>query len=69
MAASSVTGRGPGESHGLQKRENHCGCACGGPVEETTSTPPAKIGCVTKHVSNNRAKYSSNGGNTSIKVC
>jgi len=69
MAASSVTGRGPGDSNGLQKKENHCGCACGGTPTETTSNPPLKRGCVTNYVSRKNAQYTSNGGHSSIKVC
>lgn len=69
MAASSVTGKGLGESKGLQKDENHCGCACGGKPTETVSNPPLKRGCVTNYVSKKGTSYSSGSGGTSIKVC
>lgn len=52
MAASSVTGTGPGESHGLQKPENHCGCGCGGSKQETPKPPQRRIGCFSRHVVN-----------------
>lgn len=50
MAASSVTGTGPGESHGLQKPENHCGCGCGGAKDETPKAPARRFGCVRRNV-------------------
>lgn len=69
MAASSVTGRGPGDSHGLQKKENHCGCPCGGSPTEVVSNPPLKRGCVTNYVAKKNTRYTSNGGYSSVKVC
>ena len=70
MTASSVTGVGPGDSHGLQKKENHCGCpCCGGTPTETVSNPPVKRGCVTNYSVGRSARYASGGKASSIKVC
>lgn len=49
MAASSVTGRGPGDSGGLQKPENHCGCGCGEKQADPKKPPRRRLGCVTRH--------------------
>lgn len=49
MAASSVTGTGPGESHGLQKPENHCGCGCGGKPDDTKKPARRRLGCVRRY--------------------
>ena len=69
MAASSVTGVGPGMSNGLQKSENHCGCNCGGTPTELEATPVVKRGCVTNYVAKKATSYVSSGSSTSIKVC
>lgn len=54
MVASSVTGKGQGDSKGLQKPENHCSCgACADKVEsQNTSTPPIHKGCIVRHSTN-----------------
>ena len=49
MAASSVTGTGPGESMGLQKPQLHSGCGCCGSSGD--APPPARkrrVGCVVR---------------------
>lgn len=50
MVASSVTGVGPGDSHGMQKPELHTGC-CGGSsgAQNANSSPPRKRGCHIKY--------------------
>jgi len=69
MAATSVTGRGPGMSNGSWKPKNQCG-GCGGCGEDTPSTPstPPKRGCVT-NVTTGGSKSYQTGGSTSVKVC
>jgi len=49
MAASSVTGTGPGESFGLRKPNNQCTCGCCADPS-TSKTPPKKIGCKSIYV-------------------
>jgi hypothetical protein len=67
MGATSVTGKGQGDSNGKQKPDNHCGCGCPGPEEEERER--VKLGCVTKITVNNRASYTASNGKASIKVC
>lgn len=72
MAASSVTGTGPGESHGLQKPENHCGCGCGGGGEKSPAVSPSKTrsGCRRSYsVGSANVRYSSGSGATANKSC
>jgi hypothetical protein len=70
MAASSVTGTGPGESHGLQKPENHCGCGCGGKPEEAKRPARRRLGCVRRHSSPSHAvKHISSGGHGGHTSC
>lgn len=66
MGATSATGTGPGESHGVQKPENHCGCGCGKPEEEKAKKK--KIGCLTRVKTCNTANVKV-GSSSSIKVC
>lgn len=69
MAASTVTGRGLGDSHGLPKPENHCGgCGCG-KVDETPITPPPKVPCHTKLVNNQKLKHVSVLNNSRVRTC
>lgn len=71
MAASSVTGTGPGESHGLQKPENHCGCGCGGGEKSPAVVPSKKrSGCNRRYsIGSTNVRYSSGSGSSSIKSC
>ena len=70
MAASSVTGTGPGESHGLQKPELHSGCGCCGPASETPATNKRKTHCVKRHSSASKAVgYSSRSGSLRLGSC
>jgi hypothetical protein len=68
MGSTSVTGVGMGDSGGRQKSGNHCSCKCSGNAEETTPTPPAKRGCVTRHVVGGRKTYKT-GQSSRIRVC
>jgi hypothetical protein len=68
MGATSTTGTGPGESHGVPKPENSTGCGGAGP-DEPEPTPEVKRGCVVKHKSGNVASASAGSGGTGVKVC
>lgn len=68
MGASSVTGvSGAGDSEGLYKAANTCGCGCSRESEEPVE--PVRLGCYVKHVAGNQAKYIAGGGATKITVC
>jgi|694.fasta_scaffold22242_2 hypothetical protein len=62
MVASSVTGVGPGESHGKYKPENNCGCGCSS-ANSNVNVTSSKI--------NNCYNNKINIGNCtkSIKIC
>ena len=47
MGATSITGKGPGESFGLHKPENSNGC-CGGKAPESVARTPLKRVCSAK---------------------
>lgn len=50
MAASSVTGVGPGDSNGKQKPELHSGCGCCSNSQSNNSqTKQVKKGCYKNH--------------------
>lgn len=68
MAATSVTGTGPGESFGKQKPENNAGCCPGCKEEEPKKKKVIKNGC---YVSHKTRGYSSLrvGQSKSIRVC
>jgi hypothetical protein len=69
MGATSVTGTGPGDSHGLYKPELQCGgCGCGFTEEEEESII-VKRGCVTTAIANGNATYVGSGSVSSIQVC
>jgi hypothetical protein len=58
MAASSVTGTGPGESNGKQKPHLHSGCGCCGPAQEQASpVPVVRKGCRVRYSSGYGGKY------------
>ena len=67
MGATSVTGVGPGESHGEYKPENTTGCCNAKPDETTPSTPP-KFQCSTKVKTGGTVKYKT-GSSAKIKTC
>ena len=69
MAATSVTGKGPGSSFGKYRPINNCGgchCGCGNKVEPI-ETP--RIGCYTRDKVGRRVFYTSPVAPTDIKVC
>jgi len=69
MGATSVTGVGQGDSHGLFKPELHCGgCGCGSFTEDEEQVIIKTRGCVTSNRQSNTAAHRA-GGLTSIKVC
>lgn len=67
MGATSVTGKGHGDSHGLAKPENNTGC-CGAKPSEETPIEQEKQSCYTKLRISSKASYKV-GSNTRIKVC
>lgn len=70
MAASSVTGTGPGESNGLQKPENHCGCGCGGKPDEIKKPVRRRLGCVRRaSMASPVVRHSSSGGSSRHTSC
>jgi hypothetical protein len=70
MAASSVTGTGPGDSRGLQKPENHCGCGCGGKPDEAKKPARRRLGCVRRHSSSSPVvRHNSSGGSSGHTSC
>lgn len=70
MTASSVTGTGPGESHGLQKPELHSGCGCCSSKQPVQPKPPRKRGCFSAYKANcGSITYRSNNGKLGSKSC
>ena len=68
MGATSVTGKGQGDSHGEYKPELQCGgCGCGFTDEEEVRTV-VRQGCVTRVRQSNTAAHTS-GGSAKIQVC
>lgn len=68
MGATSVTGKGLGESHGLHKPENGGGCC---PKATPTETPvvPVKQGCYTLVKTGGITKYRVGNSSSKNKVC
>jgi hypothetical protein len=58
MAASSVTGVGPGDSNGKQKPNLHSGCGCSGPVSPRPPVVVRKNGCYARYSSCSVARTS-----------
>lgn len=70
MAASSVTGTGPGESNGLYKPQNNGSCGCTSPATEIPKKPVKKFGCFRRHLSDSASVgYNSHSGGVSEKSC
>lgn len=70
MSASSVTGRGLGDSHGKYKSDNQCGgCNCGCKDCEKPSVEIPKETCYTKLSVGTNVASVFTGKNSSIKVC
>lgn len=72
MVAFSVTGRGQGDSKGLQKPENHCSCgACAEKVEsQNSSMPPIRKGCIVRHSTTSASvRVNVSGSMPSSKSC
>ncbi len=68
MGATSVTGTGPGDSHGLRKPENSS-CHCGGCVTtEETASPSPKKGCRVSYKSCSKLSKKV-GSSTKIRTC
>ena len=51
MAASSVTGVGPGDSNGKKKPNLHSGCGCSGPIDPQAPVVVRKNGCYARYSS------------------
>ena len=68
MGASSVTGTGQGDSHGVYKPEHNNGCGCKKEDPSPKPLPGMPIGCFVKTNSSNTIKIRT-GGSISIKVC
>lgn len=70
MAASSVTGTGPGESHGLYKIKNNGSCGCASFPSETKRPEVRKLGCFKKYVSGGGfIRYNGGSSGLSEKSC
>lgn len=70
MAASSVTGTGPGESFGLYKPQNNGSCGCTSPAVEEPKKISKKVGCFRRYVSEpSSPRYNSNSGGTVDRSC
>lgn len=70
MAATSITGRGLGDSGGEYKPELQSCSACGcGPAEESEPTPRVKRGCVTRIKSSNKVSYGSSSRKSNFSGC
>lgn len=70
MAASSVTGTGPGESGGLQKPHLHSGCGCCSQASSSSSQARRKTGCVVRtKVQSPIARGSFSGGSIRSGSC
>jgi len=68
MAATSVTGRGPGDSHGLYKPENSAGCGPTYPHDEIVKKVLPSNCRAVKHVCGGRRAITC-GKRTSIHTC
>lgn len=69
MGATSVTGRGQGDSNGKQKPKNHITCSCGPSCDdEQEPKEPTKTVCKTRYVSGSQTSIKV-GGTTKIRVC
>lgn len=70
MAASSVTGTGPGESNGLYKPQNNGSCGCTSFPVDNKKTPPRKRGCFSRHFSGSAiVRYNSSSPGSSERSC
>lgn len=69
MAASSVTGVGPGDSNGKQKPELHSGCGCCSGSQQPSSSNLIKKGCYKKYSSCSRSSYKIKSGVNKINSC
>jgi hypothetical protein len=71
VAASSVTGTGPGDSNGKYKPQNNGSCGCTSPSTATTfKAIKRKRGCVVSHGSGNKfTQYGQSSGALKIKSC
>lgn len=70
MAASSVTGTGPGESNGLYKPQNNGSCGCTSPITEISKKPAKKFGCFRRYLSGSAsAGYNQSSISVSEKSC
>jgi hypothetical protein len=70
MAASSVTGTGPGESFGKQKPQHHSGCGCCGQAQEQTGPKQvSRKGCHVRYSSGSGGKHRIQSGFSSNKSC
>lgn len=71
VAASSVTGTGPGDSNGKYKPQNNGSCGCTSPSNPATiSTIKRKKGCVISHGSGSKfVQYGHSSGALKIKSC
>jgi len=69
MAASSVTGTGPGESNGLYKIQNNGSCGCSSPSTPPQPKPKKKIGCFVSYRSGGVLSHGFKNRHTSEKSC
>ena len=69
MAASSVTGTGPGESHGLYKEKNNGSCGCTNPSVPALDKPKIKRGCSVSYRSGGVLRQGFSSGSISDKSC
>lgn len=69
MAATSVTGRGNGDSHGKAKPENNVGCGKFIPIDEIEKKVLPSNCCAVKYVCGGSKRITCGGGGRSIKVC
>lgn len=69
MAASSVTGTGPGESNGLYKIQNNGGCGCTSPSNPSPPKPKKKTGCFVSYRSGSVLNHGFSSGSVSNKSC
>ena len=69
MAASSVTGVGPGESFGKYKPQNGCGCGGGNSTNVAVQSSTVKKSCHIRYNSCNNDKINISKGINSIEIC
>jgi hypothetical protein len=69
MAASSVTGVGPGDSNGKQKPELHSGCGCSGSQSQPTRPTSPKKGCYSIYKSCGIIRHKINSNMGKSKNC